>query len=222
MHDGIFRALTPALAPDPDHFLISWVMATPGSSILPQAMKRSRTSSTIRPEGPLENISSRNSIDQRSLTVDDTRAFQDSGDPDQSTHSEQWEDAHTDLDHVRSSVVSGHYDEGRTNTAAVNQILPSRSTSRKSERNGLAVPKDQDTSTPLSDTAAIIPSFCRKINSRSAMGQMALDLCITITPVCFLVLAAMAVLQSGRTEQSGKVQATLSAARFVSPPYLTR
>ena len=154
-------------------------------------------------------------MDQRSFATDTSRQ-------DGLSLSEQMEDEQPNIGTERPSHLLGHYHEERTNTAAVEHLLPSDSTFHDGDRERLGLPKNKDIGVSRSDSEAIacVPTPCRKINALSTMGQAALDLCITATSVYFIAFAVMSFLHSGDKENSPTVEKLLYAARFVSPIYL--
>ena len=165
MRNRTCRVLTPACTLDSIIASNSQVMASTGSLIPLRAIDRTRTSSTIRSGDSFEQRSSGEQIDQQSLATGTSRQ-------DEPSSSDWWEDEHTDLGTERPSHLSGHYHEERTNTAAVEHLLPSDSTLHDGDRERLGLPKNKDIGVSRSDSEAIacVPTPCRKINALSTMG----------------------------------------------------
>lgn len=138
-------------------------MASTGSLIPLRAIDRTRTSSNTRFGDPDEERSSGDQLDQRSFATGTLRQ-------DDPSLSDQWENEPTDSGTVRPSHLSDCYDEERTSTAAVDQLLPSGSASHNNERNEMGLPNDQDPSTSKSDVVASVAAPCRRIKTRSTMG----------------------------------------------------
>lgn len=197
-------------------------MASAASLIPLQAMRQPGTSSTTRPGDPFDERYSENQVDQRSVATDTPTVSRNHGDTSEPFLSEQWEYHCPDL-HLSENLNDEH-----TSTAALHQLVPSESTLYTGEQNVMGTSKNQSTRVLRSDVVASVPVPCRKTNTRSSMGQMTLDLCIAATPICFIVLAVMAVFHSGRRELGwgdeldSIVQVIMNAARFVSPQYLSR
>jgi hypothetical protein len=213
MRGGICRVLTPTRTLDSTIASNSQAMASSSSLIPLQAVRRSATSSATHLGDPFEQRYSGDQLDQQSFATGTSRQ-------DEPSLSEQWEDEQRNLGTQRPSHLSGHYHEERTNTAAVEHLLPSESTLLDGDRNGLALPENKDIGAPRSEAITCVPTPCRSINTLSTMGQAALDLCITATSVYFIAFAVMSPLHKGEKENSPTVKKLLYAARFVSPIYL--
>lgn len=213
MSNRTCRELTPACTLYSTIASNSQVMASTGSLIPLRAIDRARIPSTTHFGDPFEERSSGDHMDQRSFATDTSRQ-------DGLSLSEQMEDEQPNIGTERPSHLLGHYHEERTNTAAVEHLLPSDSTLHDGDRKRLGLPKNKDIGVSRSDAIACVPTPCRKINALSTMGQAALDLCITATSVYFIAFAVMSPLHKGEKENSPTVKKLLYAARFVSPIYL--
>lgn len=60
------------------------------------------------------------------------------------------------------------------------------------------------------------PSLCRRAKAAPAIGQAVLDICITLTSVCFLAFAIIIISQDGKSAKSKTAEMILDAARLVS------
>jgi hypothetical protein len=210
MRGGICRVLTPTRTLDSTITSNSQAMASSSSSMPLQAIRRSSTSSATYLGDPFQQRNSGDQLDQQSFATGTSRQ-------DELSLSEQWEDEQRSLGTQRPSHLSGHYHEEHTNTAAVEHLLPSKSTLLDGDQNGLALPENKDISAPRSEAITCVPTPCRKINPLSTMGQAALDLCITATSLYFIAFAVMSLLHKADKETSPTVEKLLYAARFVSP-----
>jgi len=125
-----------------------------------------------------------------------------------------------DRENEYEPLRSSSYRDERLSVDAVDQLLPSETTSTCSEqhesRSGKCE-KLQINTLPAIDSVQS-PARCRKTNALSTLGQAALDLCITGTSIYFIAFAVMAISHMGDSEALSTVQNLLTAARFVSRP----
>jgi hypothetical protein len=199
-------------------------MASSASLIPLQAIRRSGNSSTTRIGDPFEERDFEDPVGQRSFATGasvTSGVSRDHGGQTEPSLPEQWEDERTDFGADEQLRFSDYHDEERSNVAAVDRLLSFGPTSRNSERNELGAPEGQDFGVSGSDAVASTPARCREINTRSTIGQAALDLCILSASVYFIALAVMAPLYSGRETDTFAVKAVLRAARLVSSLHST-